>query len=561
MSNRLSENYKQLVLSNFFDLFNKKFPNYLSQIEQRFDKSDFFTYHSLDPNEYASAHGDSVYLSDSFDFQDSYTRYILYHELYHVLSHKFEFIEDDISNFYSTYAISSHYPDSYLKKFLILDNAEKGITSFDLDYELERLHKTSSLLSFYTFEEACTEFLNSYMASFPKDSALSFDSSSLYILSDKFKSGYDFNVSLIDMLSNLVDPEQILEMQLGNIAIGDFFTSLDEEYSDCIESPNDEFPGFELLRCLCDLKNSRYHDVRGDLDNYICASTFIIRAFHKKITSSNISSIDDLTDLYNRIKNMQSCMAFDFFNNYADRPDVLEMESVQADFIDMLSKFPNTNQISAMKENIDFRTWIPFNDNDISALQTIYNSKNYPISEKNVIGKYIVPKNSSDDCRNNLYSILERISNLSGDVGIASAYLNKSLRIPELAESISKLPSDISSLDDVLQYKKIEDTLALLTTSTLMSRYDARKSEYFFESFNKVITTIQSHSILDSEFGKSQELKRLEKVYSDRLSDYINTVENDAMSIKNPKALPPIREQIKRLKKLKLSSDKLPDDI
>jgi len=561
--NKLSENRKQRIVQNFLNLFQKKFPNYYNQVIEKLYSAEFMIEPSDNSSALARYTGSIVCLSDSLDLEDEYTKHILNHELFHLLSYQFESTDPFNENSSSTYGVFSHYPDSYLKKLIFSYYHQKGIYNFDIDDEFKKFHDapwTFFLSCFYPFEEACTEFLNSYMANLPKSNFISFKSSPMYISVDKIGSGYDFNVSLIEMLSNVVGTDQILKMQLGNITIGDFFTGLDEKYSDCIVNKDDEFVGFELLRCMCNITPGNA-DVRADSDNYICASTLIMRAFHKEMKSNPPSSLSEVKKLYNKIKSIQSCMAFDIFSNYDNRPDILEMNAIQNDFLEIASKFTNFPEIEDMKTSIDFRSFIPFSDEYLNNLQTIYNAKDYSVLSKDVIGKYTVPKNSSGDCRNNLYAILEKISTLPGTNGITGAYLDENLKIPKIAQLISKLPSNISSIEDVLKYKKIEDTLVLMATSVFISKSNLYSTVSFFENFNNLISCIYSNSIFDCEYGKSETLKRLELEYSNRLSKIIKSVKDARDNTKNPNAVPYLDSELKELDKLKLSSSKIPEEL
>ena len=280
---------------------------------------------------------------------------------------------------------------------------------------------------------------------------------------------------------------------------------------------------------MCDTP-SDYTDIRTIPENYINASTLIIRAFHKQMANTQIFSLEDLQDLYNKIKNIQDCIAFDFFKNYENRSDIDELRKIETEFLSILSRFPESAEILFMKDNFSFQDNLIDSEKITTLSQRMFNIKDISTTSKKVLGKYIIPQSDTGDQRDFLYAMLYKYSCTS--LGVMNCFQNP--HFLDLVSLISELPKNPISQKDIESYIKAQDCISSLTLNTLLEKNSTFPySLKTIEPYYNAITTINDYSIVDSEKGRTSSEKSLRKTYSEIFNPIKNAALASAVAIRN----------------------------
>lgn len=494
---------KENLISSFTDSFTKRYPNHSHIAKKRLSNLEIVEHeHDSGDSSVASASINSIRFNGSIDsYENNFISYVSFHELFHILSQIFEVSRDSFSNYFDNYGYVTNIPETYLLK----------ICNYDLNV-VKCLKESLTCPALSNFNEGCNEFLTNELFDNRPVQYQSFTDSPLFIKTNKiFPCGYDFNVNLFKMLSSVVDIDTLLDVHLGNIIFKDFCNNFDSSFSDCLVDSSHEFPLYELLQYMCDIEPD-HSDVRANPENYINASTLIIRAFHKQMKSTSFSSLDDLQNLYNKIKNIQNCIAFDIFKNYENRSDIQELREIEAEFLSVLSKFPESAETIFMRDNLSFQDDIIDSQEIVSFSKKIFNAKDVDVTSKNVFGKYLIPQSNTGDQRDLLYNMLYRYSVTSN--GIMNCFQNPTFF--KLASLISELPEKPVNEIDIKNYIKAQDCISsLLLTSFLEKNSMLPYSLKTIKPYHDTITSINDYSIVDSEKGRTNSEKNIRKKYSE----------------------------------------------
>ena len=491
--------------------------------------------------------GGTVFIQEGEDTE--YKRYVINHEFLHMSSRKYK--SEDYDAKHSTFGFIKDIPEEYLRK--IWNESGEIINDEEFHKKYEEFKKGEVCAYFVDFEEAVTEYLNSKMNYTSEKRGRSFDNPTGYIVMHGFASGYDFNSNLIQMLTSIVPEEDILDLYLGEIKFKDFARKFDNNYSTVLSDEGKTYPFYELLKIIA------HGNEKGIEEKYVEASRIMFKVYSEKLKRNPAKSEEDVYRIYDEIKNLQSTMALDTkIENMAGRSDVLEMSKIQEEFRKTLERFPNIDGRNRMRDEIDYKRVIPFTEHEMDVINTIVKSVGYKSSKvKRVVGKFIIEDDETGNNRNNLYRMLYSYSKIGDNNGVHNMII-KNKNILTLVEGIEELPEKIETVEDAIKYRQIQDFIELMSIEEILKMEDINLSIGRLTKINNHIKTMQSNSIFDGEFGKTNNMKRFEELYMTKVKMLESIAENEMKKYAENKIVRGnIKKKLKKIRDLELSEEKL----